>query len=106
MTTTTRMQTTGAPYALGIGGSRALVACSSFEEASSLYRAACEAMTARTGKGASGIAEGSVYDTRGAKPTLVARVSWNGKVWAAKPWATGDEPLFNPYAIDAAGAAR
>ena len=46
--------------------------------------------------------EGLVYDTTGATPRVVARVSWNGRVWAAKPWAPGDAPLYDPSATGGA----
>ena len=68
-----------------------------------MHRAACEAHES-TGKRCSTFPEGRVYDASGTTPTLVARVSWNGKVWALKPWAPGDEPLFSPYAHATGGA--
>jgi hypothetical protein len=103
MTTTTNapLAPTG-ELALGLGRSRALVAVADLAEASRVYRRLCEENMARTGKGASAMPEGLVYDTTGATPRLVARVSWNGRVWSPKPWAPGDEPLFDPSATGGA----
>ena len=92
------LTTTTTPYALGLGRSQALVACASLAEASAHYRRACDAHAERTGKGASTMAEGVIYDTTGAQPRVAARVSWNGRVWAEKPWAPGDQPLYDPSA--------
>jgi hypothetical protein len=103
MTTTTN--TPLAPptgLALGLGKAKALVAVADFAEASRVYRRLCEENMARTGKGASAMPEGLVYDTTGAAPRLVARVSWNGRVWSPKPWAPGDEPLYDPSATGGA----
>ena len=91
------LATTGS-LALGIGRTRTLAAVASMAEASTLYRRACAAHAQRTGKGASTMPEGLVYDVAGAKPVVVARVSWNGRVWANKPWAAGDVPLYEPRA--------
>ena len=92
------LTTTGPRYALGLGRSRSLTACATLAEASRAYRTACDVHAARTGKGASTMPEGVVYDVTGASPRVAARVSWNGRVWAEKPWAPGDLPLFDPSA--------
>lgn len=92
------LTTTGPRYALGLGRSRSLSACATLAEASALYRRACDAHAERTGRGASTMPEGVVYDVTGASPRVVARVSWNGRVWAEQPWAPGDLPLFDPSA--------
>lgn len=84
--------------ALRVGRSRRLVAVATLAEASALHRRVCDARAARTGRGAGGMPEGLVYDTAGAAPRVVARVSWNGRVWADRPWAPGDVPLFDPGA--------
>lgn len=90
------------PYALGLGRSKQLEACASLADVSALYRRACDARLERTGRGASGMPEGLVYDTTGGSPRPVARVSWNGRVWGPKPWAPGDEPLYDPSAVGGA----
>ena len=92
------LTTTGPRYALGLGRSRSLSACATLAEASALYRRDCDAHAARTGKGASTMPEGVVYDVTGASPRVAARISWNGRVWAEKPWAPGDQPLCDPSA--------
>lgn len=28
------------------------------------------------------------------------RISYNGKVWKAGPWKSGDVPVYNPYAAN------
>jgi hypothetical protein len=85
--------------ALRIGRSKMLRACSSLDEASRLYVAATVVHVSAGGHGASDFPEGKVYDTTAAKPKLVARVSWNGKVWPVKPWSPGDVPMFDPAAV-------
>lgn len=92
------LTTTGPRYALGLGRSRSLAACATLAEASAHYRRACDAHAERTGRGASTMPEGVVYDVTGETPRVVARVSWNGRVWADKPGAPGDQPLFDPSA--------
>ena len=103
---TKNITTTGAPYALGLGKGKGLLACASLAEASRVYRGLCEQRMSTTGKGATGMPEGLVYDASGTTPTLVARVSWNGKLWALKPWEPGDEPLFSPAPTTVEGSAR
>jgi hypothetical protein len=98
------MTTTGAPYALGLGRSRALVACASLAEASAIYRRLCDEHLERTGRGASTMKEGLVYDTTGATPRVIARVSWNGCCWSNRPWTPGDEPIYDPAAAQEEGA--
>jgi len=39
---------------------------------------------------------GNIKDVAG---RIVARVSYNGKVWGPEPWRTGAIPLFDPYAV-------
>jgi hypothetical protein len=103
MTTTTNTpMAKPAGLALGLGRSRTLVAVTDLAEASRVYRRLCEENLARTGKGASGMKEGLVYDTTGATPRVVARVSWNGCVWSPEPWTPSDEPLFDPSATGGA----
>jgi hypothetical protein len=33
------------------------------------------------------------------KGTKVGHISYNGKVWAGAEWQSGDEPVYNPYAL-------
>ena len=103
----TNLMTTGAPYALGLGRSRALVACPDLAAVSRAYRAACEAHTERTGKGASTMAEGRVYDTSGAEPKQIGNAAWNGTLWAgrAQDWTPDAKPLYDPAAAQE-GCAR
>jgi len=103
MTTTNAPLAAPAGLALGLGKGRTLVAVADYAEASRLYRRLCDEVLARTGKGSSAMKEGLVYDTTGAMPRVVARVSYNGRVWSPKPWVPGDKPLFDP---SAAGGAR
>jgi hypothetical protein len=42
------------------------------------------------GLGASFFGEGEVFDQFG---QLVARISYNGRIWAPTPWRPGDEPV-------------
>jgi|GEM_PF-2292168 len=108
MTTTNAPLAATAGLALGLGKGRTLVAVADYAEASWLYRRLCDELLARTGKGASAMKEGLVYDMTGTTPRVVARVSYNGKVWGPKRWVPGDEPLHNPYAAAALedGASR
>lgn len=77
----------GAPVALRVGARRFAIA--SLEEASARYE------RYRGNKPSSLMKEGEVVDAKG---TLVARVSYNAKVWPREPWFVGQQPLFNPYA--------
>lgn len=47
---------------------------------------------ARGTRGASRMPQGRITDERGVD---VARVSYNGRVWAPGPWQSGDEPLYD-----------
>ena len=85
------------PYGLRLGRERTLLACASLADASRQYRRACWAHAARTGQGASTMPEGRLYDLSNlSKPRLMGRVSWNGRVWANKPWDASDVPLYDP----------
>ncbi len=105
---TMNLTTTGAPpaLALGLGRSRRLVVVASLAEASALYRSTTDAHLRAGGHGASDFHEGRIYDTTGAAPAVVARVSWNGRVWANKTWAPGDEPLYSPAPATVEGSAQ
>lgn len=46
------------------------------------------------------VKDGEVLDGAG---RLVARVSYNAKVWPPEPWSEGQQPLFNPYEQGRAG---
>ena len=59
----------------------------SIEEASARYE------QFRGHKPSSRMRDGQIFDG----DVQIARVSYNAKVWAPKPWSAGDEPLFNPY---------
>lgn len=67
--------------------SRGVFGVSSLQEASTVYSKerdeSCE--------GASTFAEGTVVDDVGVK---IARISYNGRVWAPGPWTSGAEPLI------------
>jgi hypothetical protein len=70
-------------------GSRASFNVTSFEEASRLYAQYRDASL----EGASTFPDGAILD--GAR--LIARVSYNAKVWPPTKWSPGQAPLFNPY---------
>lgn len=81
-----------APLKLKFG--RRVVRVSSYAEASAAYAEARDA----SGLGGSRWPEGVI--TRDG--VVVARVSYNAKVWGPEPWAPGPKtPLFNPYENDA-----
>ena len=73
-----------APLALRIGRGRTLVEVADYAEASRLY----SELRDHSGLGASRMPEGRIY--RG--ETLVATLSYNGKVWDR-----ADRCVFNPY---------
>ncbi|MGH8159278.1 MAG: hypothetical protein ACREPQ_14250 [Rhodanobacter sp.] len=74
------------PYTLKIGG-KAVAVCDLYD-ASSHY----QILRDDSGEGASTFPEGMVYNG----DVWVARISYNGRVWAPKPWAKGDLPLMEP----------
>ncbi len=80
---------------LRIGRARTLLAVRDLADASARYRAACDRHE-MTGRGASTMPGGRVYEVSGNAHRLVARVSWNGKVWPPGPWAPGQTPLYVP----------
>ena len=106
MDTTITKAPSATRLALGFGGRRHLLVVQDLAEASRIYREVCCARLDSTGQGATGMPEGRVYDTTGAKPKVVARVSWNGRVWPNKTWKPGVEPLFDPYAKTTEGGVR
>ena len=62
----------------------------SFVEASDTYRERRKL----SGEGASTFPEGKVRDDAG---VVIARVSYNGKVWPPVEWSNGLRPIFDPY---------
>jgi hypothetical protein len=77
--------TTPARLALRIGRSRNLVEVASLAEASRIYAE----LRDRTGRGASTMPEGRIYDAETCK--LVANLSYNGRVWQ------GDRCVYDPF---------
>lgn len=75
--------------ALGFGRARDLMEVTDFAAASATYRAEVGA----SGCGYSTMPQGWVYDLGGPTPRRIARVSYNGRVWAL-----GDDEtlLFDP----------
>jgi hypothetical protein len=70
-------------------GNRATFKIASFEEASRIYAHCRDASL----EGTSTFPDGVILDgTR-----IIARVSYNAKVWPPKRWTPGQIPLFNPY---------
>ena len=53
---------------------------------------ACRRYIAESGLGGSEWRGGAVHDGK----RLVARVSYNGRVWGPGPWAPGQSPLLEP----------
>lgn len=105
---TKMITTTGAPYALGLGKDKRLVACATLAEASALYRAICDKHL-EAGKRASQMKDGLVYDTSGGEPKPIAYVSWNGRIWPGtnpRGWRPTTEALYDPYAPAQMGGAR
>jgi hypothetical protein len=71
-------------------GNRASFKVDSFEEASRVYAHYRDASL----EGASTFPDGTIlHGTR-----ILARVSYNAKVWPPEKWSDGQIPLFNPYA--------
>jgi hypothetical protein len=83
--------------ALGFARSRELLVVADLAEASRLYRAACERHAAETGRGASTMRQGFVYDVTSGNPRRIARISWNGRVWPLREMSS-EKPLYDPYA--------
>lgn len=69
---------------LEVGRKRYLVP--SLEMASAMYSAARD----KSGLGASKFREGRIVDVNG---NLIARISYNGRVWPAEQWFVGQQPL-------------
>jgi hypothetical protein len=44
--------------------------------------------------------EGLAYDVPSGSPTLVARASWNGRVWPPGTWTPGMGSLYTPESSD------
>jgi hypothetical protein len=80
---------TPARLALRIGRSRHLVEVEGYAEASRIYAE----LRDRSGRGASTMPEGRIYDAETGKP--VASLSYNGKVW------DGGRCLFDPFEAEA-----
>ena len=59
----------------------------SFKEASALYEAKRDA----SGQGASRFRDGEVFEGE----TLVARVSYNGRVWPPTEWTEDSKPIYD-----------
>lgn len=72
-------------------GRTTMLRAATIEELSAAY---CRERDAR-GLGASQFSEAEVTDAAGG---AMARISYNGRVWAAKPWAAGDQCIFDPTA--------
>jgi hypothetical protein len=67
----------------------------SWQQVSEAYRAMLDTLEEDgTTHGASDAPPCIILDNKG---NVVARVSYNGKVWAGADWKDGDQPLFNPY---------
>jgi hypothetical protein len=63
----------------------------SLAEASALY---CAARDRGVGRGASKFRPGEIHENG----VLIARISYNGKVWPAEDWHPGQVPLLDIYA--------
>jgi hypothetical protein len=63
----------------------------------SLAEASARYQKFRGMKLSSRISEGLVFDDAGVE---VARVSYNGRVWAAGPWRPGREPIMEAVEAD------
>lgn len=70
---------------LEVGRKRYLVP--SLEMASAMYSAARD----KSGLGASKFREGRIVDVNG---NLIARISYNGRVWPVEEWFVGQQPLI------------
>lgn len=64
---------------------------SSLKEASDLY---CAARDRGIGRGASRFRPGEIHENG----MLIARISYNGKVWPPEEWHSGQVPLLDIYA--------
>ncbi len=74
------------PLFIEIGRRRYQVA--DLRQASEMYCAARDA----SGFGASAVPDGRIVTASG---RLVARISYNGRVWPPEPWHAGQRPLFD-----------
>jgi hypothetical protein len=70
-------------------GSRVSLAVASFEEASRVYAQYRDASL----EGASTFPNGLILDGN----RVIARVSYNARVWPPTPWTHGQTPLFDPH---------
>jgi hypothetical protein len=71
-------------------GNRASLKVASLEEASRFYARYRDASF----EGASTFPDGVIFDgTR-----IIARVSYNARIWPPTKWSQGQAPLFDPYA--------
>jgi hypothetical protein len=70
-------------------GKRGSFAVTAFAEASAVYARVRDLSL----EGASTFPDGTIHDGR----RIIARVSYNAKIWPPTKWHQGLEPLFNPY---------
>jgi hypothetical protein len=63
----------------------------SLEEAAAKFRQVRDAEVQAGRGGASRMRDGEVFDDAG---KAIARISYNGRVWAPGPWTSGAEPLI------------
>lgn len=73
---------------------RKMVEVSNLAEASATYDAA----RASSAQGMRSFPDGQIWDDDG---ELIARISFNAKVWPAAPWFPGQVPLYSPYSAGA-----
>lgn len=66
-----------------------------FAEASAIF----DGLRDESGEGGSTFGEGRIYDDAG---KMIARISYNGRVWKAGPWKDGDVPLYDNRTAGAA----
>ena len=87
-----KMTTTASPhrFALGLGGSRDLLAFDSREEA----RAAYVRIRDESGLGFSKLREGVIYDLAHDTPKPVSVVSYNGRLWDIVEWSVGQRRVY------------
>lgn len=86
----TNLSTPSAPLFVKVG--RAKYPFQGAAHASQAYRDTID----RLDLGASQTPPCYIIDSSGTK---VGHISYNGKVWAGAEWQSGDEPVYNPYAV-------
>lgn len=91
-----------APTRLGLRiQGRIIDECDSLAHASALYAAARDRHLA-AGRRPHDLPEGKVHDLSDPVMPVIARISWNARVWPPEAWSPGQMSLFDPSAAKGA----